>query len=172
MCISCSAARTKLLWFPLYRAQQQCSPASDILINYFNLLLSTTFTVQSRWRISPAICNALYKHLHNIYYSEHYVSARIAAVVSTIVSVVLFCVQTNVWRSLAGPRATALMTSWLQWIGTSHHTSTIMMVYNYLHLHWQAAATDNKAEMSLTAVEYISMSSTQHNSSHVSTWPL
>ena len=107
-----------------------------------------------------------------MYYSPHYVSARIAAVVSTIVSVVLFCVQTNVWRSLAGPRATALMTSWLQWIGTSHHTSTIMMVYNYLHLHWQAAATDNNAEMSLTAVEYISMSSRLPNSSHVSTWPL
>ena len=56
MCISCSDAETKLLWFPLYRAQQQCSPASDILINYFNLLLSTTFTSQSRWRISPAVC--------------------------------------------------------------------------------------------------------------------
>ena len=48
------------------------------------------------------------------------------------------------------------------------------MVYNYLHLHWQAAATDNKAEMSLTAVavEYISMSSRLPNASHVSTWPL
>ena len=34
------------------------------------------------------------------------------------------------------------------------------------------AATDNNAEMSLTAVEYIWMSSTQHNSSHGSTWPL
>ena len=77
----------QVIVIPLYRAQQ-CSPASDILINYFNLLLSTTFTSQSRWRIGPAICNALYKHLHNMYYSPHYVSARIAAVVSSIDCVV------------------------------------------------------------------------------------
>ena len=48
--------RDQVIVIPLYRAQQQCSPASDILINYFNLLLSTTFTSQSRWRISPAVC--------------------------------------------------------------------------------------------------------------------
>ena len=176
MCISCSDAETKLLWFPLYRAQQQCSPASDILINYFNLLLSTTFTSQSRWRISPAVC------CNCVFCTSIFIICIILHIMC-LPGLLLSCPRLCRWyysatrlmydRAWRDPgHYTALMTSWLQWIGTSHHTSTIMMVYNYLHLHWQAAATDNKAEMSLTAVEYISMSSTQPNSSHVSTWPL
>ena len=179
MCISCSDAETKLLWFPLYRAQQQCSPASDILINYFNLLLSTTFTIQSRWRIGPAICS-------NCVFCTNIFIICIILHIMCLPGLLLLCprlcrwyysvsrlMYDRAWRDPGlGHCSDDKLVTMDRDITAYNHTSTIMMVYNYLHLHWQAAATDNNAEMSLTAVEYISMSSTQHNSSHVSTWPL
>ena len=72
-----------------------------------------------------------------MYYSARYMSARIAAVVSTIVSVVLFSVQTNVWRSLAGPGARPLLDDKLVTMDgdiTSYKHNNNGVQYIYMHI--------------------------------------